>query len=412
MANLQFHGSHEKTRAVTSSCSCGQTDSLEHRLWRCPLSPAPRGKAICKVAAAIPEAGNLDDLLTKGLHWSADPPPEFCIQDAAFTFRLGRQDSHEPLHVRKVKAHRTFKQAQEDGDLPIWAGNEQADASARRACGPDALAHSDRARNVLARVGTSKAVLARANAVHAARRELDKVADVNGWQKGAHRATGKESGVPAPPGHRHALGWSISGFRCSRCLCYWKETPRPASRCAGFPERVSQLLEGVGRGHRLIMARWWDTACGEAVPGWIVFCSSCGLYFARRTRKLWAPCFGHAGTRTTFLKRMAELRLTPDGKSKLGDCWAVGSHSSMDLVRRPCGDVGSQQQAALEGLLVDLGEESAGQPEEVPYGLAGDLALLAVLETAAAEAAAGPPPPGGHEQGDDELGWWSGSEAC
>jgi hypothetical protein len=96
LANLQFHGSHGKAKAITD-CSCGQADSLEHRLWRCPRVSAPTGKALIKVAAAIPAEGPLDDLLTRGLNWGSDPAPEFVIQDAAFQYRLNRVDQEQPL---------------------------------------------------------------------------------------------------------------------------------------------------------------------------------------------------------------------------------------------------------------------------------------------------------------------------
>jgi hypothetical protein len=79
------------------------------------------------------------------------------------------------IRIRKVKAHRSFKQAQLQGDLHHWAGNEQADAAAKRACGPDAPAKADVARQFLAKVGTAKAVLERATAVHAARRAEEKI---------------------------------------------------------------------------------------------------------------------------------------------------------------------------------------------------------------------------------------------
>jgi hypothetical protein len=128
------------------------------------------------------------------------------------------------------------------------------------------------------------------------------------------------------------------------------------------------------------------------------------------------------GTRTTFRRRLVEARLTPDGKSKLGDCWAVsgGSTQPFEWIRPDLAGHDSLRQSELDGLLIALADDLAGQPDEAAGclqnssgdpGLAGDLAKLAELE-AAATAAAVCGLPGGHplEAGDDEPGWWSGSE--
>jgi hypothetical protein len=73
----------------------------------------------------------------------------------------------------------------------------------------------------------------------------------------------------------------------------------------------------------------------------------------------------------------------------------------------------------LDGLLVALADDLAGQPDEAAsllpagsdaHGLAGDLAKLAELEAAAAAAAVSGLLGGHPSADDDEPGWWSGSE--
>jgi hypothetical protein len=107
-----------------------------------------------------------------------------------------------------------------------------------------------------------------------------------------------------------------------RWLSVWQVSPALAacpicpSCCSGFPAKLGSLMEGAG--HRLTLAQLGSGTTDG--PGWLVFCVRCWLSSSQRTRKLWAVCPGHSGTRVTFPRRMAEDHLMPDGKQKLVDC--------------------------------------------------------------------------------------------
>jgi hypothetical protein len=101
LAHLQFHGSHSRAVALTD-CQCGEPDSLASPMALpsvcCPAPQVSGGEGAClRSSGSACVCVCVDELLTRGLHWSTDPPPDLAIQDAVFTYRLNREMQEQPL---------------------------------------------------------------------------------------------------------------------------------------------------------------------------------------------------------------------------------------------------------------------------------------------------------------------------
>jgi hypothetical protein len=88
---------------------------------------------------------------------------------------------------------------------------------------------------------------------------------------------------------------------------------------------------------------------------------------------------------------MVELRLTPDGKHKLGDCWHVAGGGGLEVVAPPSGMMQGGSQGLLDGHLVEHALDDSVVAGVAQSGSSGgldcDLAELERLESAAAAAA-------------------------
>jgi hypothetical protein len=219
---------------------------------------------------------------------------------AGFWFGVRFQD----LSVRKTKAHRTLKQAQEDGDPEDWLGNDLADGLAKKAASfgtPSAHVAEER----------QTAFLRRVQFYHLVAGTLDLWKAVPPSGAGPVKVKKNKGG----DNQGHDLVWLpfLHQWSCQICFRQFRTTATSRkTKCQWKKSGISTVVSARAAGHSLWVCNYLYQ------PGSLLFCNKCGCYAQVKAVGLLQTCIGSNHSQRYLLTKFIQQGLHPTSRASLG----------------------------------------------------------------------------------------------
>jgi hypothetical protein len=214
------------------------------------------------------------------------------------------------LTIRKTKAHRSRQQAEQEGDLDDWLGNDLADGLAKEA----------------ASFGTPPAAVAEA-------RQLAFLRRVQFYHMVASTLSMWQAQPPSGMGFthkprkkatttQHSLVWLpfIQKWACRVCQRNFR-TKATSSRADCKPINAASYWQksrgrvigaAIEAGHTMWVCSYLQQ------PGSLLFCNVCGCYAQVKAVGLWNQCLGQNHTQRFLLTKFIQQGVHPTSKALLG----------------------------------------------------------------------------------------------
>ena len=220
--------------------------------------------------------------------------------------------------------------AEADGDLTRWSGNDAADWAAdftlRTASGGTLPARERAATAWREQRATLRLAVARLIAVRrrigvpppTARRTADAL---------------RRAAFVLPPDERHSWLWHVGSarFRCDGCGRCIRRLPPPANRCLRTHPAVARILaSAAGLGHSVHAC-----AVQGRRAGVLAVCTRCGAHGAECVRRLGRPCPGRMDGRGGSLRALSARRHPSCRQSWIERIWDPGAVAAAGGVPPP-----------------------------------------------------------------------------